>query len=76
MDAGQKMHDNKRAYGNILQTIRRADSLERAIKGGYSREDIVKVTASYKQAAAKSGPVILHGLTSLGSYDITQGRRV
>jgi len=76
MNAATVMRENKRAYGNILLTIRRAESLQRAIRRGYSREDIAKAVANYKQAAARSGPVTVHlGASALGAYGITQGKR-
>lgn len=76
MDAGRKIHEGKKAYGAILQTIRRAESLERAIRNGYSGQDIAKAVEHYKQAAARSGPIIVHSsILASGEYGITQGKR-
>lgn len=77
IDAGAKIRSMKQDYGNVLKTIKRADGLDRMIRRGDSRENIAKAVASFKQAAARSGPIILNsGLSALGEFGVTQGKRI
>lgn len=77
MQAAETIRENRRAYGHILRTIRQAESLERAIRRGYSRPRIEAAVANYKQAAARSGPIIYTGGSSApGEFNLTQGKRL
>lgn len=70
MDAGMVISELRRQYGNILKTIKQAESFERAIKQGAPAIVIEKKRASLKQAAMKSGPIQYSGGTG-----ITMGKR-
>lgn len=74
MDAGQKIREYGRQYGNILRTIRRAEGLERAIRAGAPKAVIERKVATYKQAVAKSGPVVYQFRGAANG--VSMGRRV